>query len=635
MSKASCSDTKNMAHYETSVRASKKSPYKINVYDDLNRQDRENTLNRLRQQIRTAPSDTEHLLARAEDGMMVAGDFFRDNLLGSPLRNTSYEKIENGQHQRPKTSEISQVSQGSYTNSSLKSESTLLVQPLTLELMNNSVDHTFKQTYEKQINLTSGVLDRAMRAIKHRDLSVEESIVADELEVPGRKNGFSQETPSQFLKRYKNSPLHLGPILHGMRGQYRYEPNIHRGSALSRGADGRPVTRAHAGLHMPYGLVPEKSELDRPLASVDEPVSKSDKLYARQQSLIKKFGVDLWGKQYENERNRAKLAEKKQKQKSIRFKRNKHRNTIYGKQSVSPPKKAKGPSRASPSSLESTRPSLKRPLTTPIRHRESTFSNPSKSNLSQLSRYSASSSKFSPGPESVFNMDMAGLKLPKDKPRKKSKYERRVAKQRREAQKTNHIIEMQTLANRVKHLEIILFEEKEKKKALAHKHAMEKKKKIKKAMSKKRMKQKERLIQKKTFVEMAPFKRSATSATTAMAAALAAAASAERFDIAASRLEDTLGEFGMDDELATTCARAVDRAAKVAGQAINAASTAVAVAATLQNNPKTSHMFSYKGDGDFESNTDGEGNWTNDDTDNEFVHVRERMLKNAMVEKKE
>ena len=46
-------------------------------------------------------------------------------------------------------------------------------------------------------------------------------------------------------------------------------------------------------------------------------------------------------------------------------------------------------------------------------------------------------------------------------------------------------------------------------------------------------------------------------------------------------------------------------------------------------------MFSYKGDGDFESNTDGEGNWTNDDTDNEFVHVRERMLKNAMVEKKE
>merc|ERR1711871_1715313 len=120
---------------------------------------------------------------------------------------------------------------------------------------------------------------------------------------------------------------------------------------------------------------------------------------------------------------------------------------------------------------------------------------------------------------------------------------------------------------------------------------------------------------KKTFVEMAPFKRTATSATTAMAAALAAAASAERFDLAASRLEDTLGEFGMDDELATTCARAVDRAAKVAGKAINAASTAVAVAATLQNNPKTSKMFSYEGDADlsFEGQSEME---TNDETDN-------------------
>ena len=76
-----------------------------------------------------------------------------------------------------------------------------------------------------------------------------------------------------------------------------------------------------------------------------------------------------------------------------------------------------------------------------------------------------------------------------------------------------------------------------------------------------------------------------------MASALAAAASAERFDKAARRLEDSMGEYGMDDELATESARAVERAAKMAGQAIHSATTAIHIAAKLQNDPYVGQMF--------------------------------------------
>ena len=48
---------------------------------------------------------------------------------------------------------------------------------------------------------------------------------------------------------------------------------------------------------------------------------------------------------------------------------------------------------------------------------------------------------------------------------------------------------------------------------------------------------------------------------------------------------------GMDDELATESARAVERAAKMAGQAIHSATTAIHIAAKLQNDPDVGQMF--------------------------------------------
>ena len=47
----------------------------------------------------------------------------------------------------------------------------------------------------------------------------------------------------------------------------------------------------------------------------------------------------------------------------------------------------------------------------------------------------------------------------------------------------------------------------------------------------------------------------------------------------------------MDDELATESARAVERAAKMAGQAIHSATTAIHIAAKLQNDPDVGQMF--------------------------------------------
>ena len=145
------------------------------------------------------------------------------------------------------------------------------------------------------------------------------------------------------------------------------------------------------------------------------------------------------------------------------------------------------------------------------------------------------------------------------------------------------MIELQTLNNRVKQLEIVLLEERMARKKKNRTPSRKKKRKKKK--------KKKKNANSKDFVKLAPFKRSATSAVTAMASALAAAASAERFDKAARRLEDSMGEYGMDDELATESARAVERAAKMAGQAIHSATTAIHIAATLQNDPDVGQMF--------------------------------------------
>eukprot|EP00943_MAST-04B_sp_MAST-4B-sp1_P003482 g3482.t1 len=186
-----------------------------------------------------------------------------------------------------------------------------------------------------------------------------------------------------------------------------------------------------------------------------------------------------------------------------------------------------------------------------------------------------------PGPESVFNLNMAGIYIPTDPPRKLSSFEKRIKRQQLMQERTNHRIELQTLNNRVKQLEIILLEER-----MAHQRSRKTRSPIRKIKTKKKIRK-----SKNKFVKLAPFKRSATSAVTAMASALAAVASAERFDKAARRLEDSMGEYGMDDELATQSARAVKRAALMAGKAIHSATTAIHIAAKLQNDPDVGKMF--------------------------------------------
>ena len=119
-----------------------------------------------------------------------------------------------------------------------------------------------------------------------------------------------------------------------------------------------------------------------------------------------------------------------------------------------------------------------------------------------------------PGPESVFNLEMAGLHIPKDPPRKMTKFEKRIRQQKRMQERTNHMIELQTLSNRVKQLEIVLMEERMARRRKPPRPARRKKKKTKKKKGSRQ--------NKKDFVKLAPFKRSATSAVTAMASALAA-----------------------------------------------------------------------------------------------------------------
>ena len=106
-------------------------------------------------------------------------------------------------------------------------------------------------------------------------------------------------------------------------------------------------------------------------------------------------------------------------------------------------------------------------LLTPLRHTKSRGSlldpTNSISSGSKVRRPNTSGSlvfsKNEPGPESVFNLEMAGLHIPDDPPRKLTKFEKRVKKQQRMRERTNHMIELQTLNNRVKQLEIILLEE--------------------------------------------------------------------------------------------------------------------------------------------------------------------------------
>jgi hypothetical protein len=555
-----------MSKHNAAIRASRNSPYNIDQYHDLHGRERWTGL-------------------FSENA--VTDDFNRGNTIVGDI--------------------LVREQSGSLTDpskTSLASESTLSVPPIFIAAVrhrSNDSDGREQgsvENIEREIEKTNGVLDRAFFSIKKRGLSAGESIVAEQLESKEDVDrGVERWIKSNYRESMQNSPLHLKPVLHGMRKR--------RGNGVRR-----PRTRAKSGAKMPYGLVPPGVDIKRPTTTATEvKPNNNDRIYTTQSKLIQKFGVDLWGKYYQDAK-RAQKNKKRREKESRRKKFKSKRSKIYGehkhKSAAKSKRRPKCPSPAQPFMpvLDSRRPMTSQEIgiepsgfSNSTHHQRSSISSLSSATRSKVLRrartshgvISGGSSLSSRGPESVFNLKMAGLHLPNDARRKESDFEKRVRKKRDRQQKVNYKIELQTLQNRVKQLEIVLLEDKLKRESQSTRKKPKRKKKG-------NYKAKERLMKKKMFVELAPFKKSATSATTAMAAALAAAASAERFDMAASRLEDTLGELGMDDELATTCARAVDRAAKVAGKAINAASTAVSVAASLQNNPHTHEMFTYAGD---------------------------------------
>ncbi len=546
----------------------------------------------------------------------------------------------------------------SLSKTSLESTSTV-IQPLPIEILNSSEDS--RKQYEKQISQTDGVLERAYRAIRKRDLNALESKTAIDLEINGnevRKRSHFKPFKS-FEEKFHNSPLHhVQRDYWPMQSDYSMLSSdtnsntlnndnsistawlsLKRNSNTSSMLDfttaaniNRPRTRAQQiGQKLPYGTVV------RPYTTADtSPVQRrygkgrnkslrtsgtkteNDKLYTRQQKLIKKFSIDLWGDPRKKPNafgmdtfNGQKVLKRKIKA------RKKQRKQIYGKKSLLPTRNiptlnssnylknasiiSSHGSLADHSMLSSgggsglllTPPNKKQTLL-PNRLTKSRgsllgpmLSNDSLGNkTSKIKRRPNTSGsqiflKGEPGPESVFNLNMAGLHIPEDPPRKLSSFEKRIKRQKLMQERTNHRIELQTLNNRVKQLEIILLEER-----MAHQRSCKTRSPIRKKKKKKKIRK-----SKNEFVKLAPFKRSATSAVTAMASALAAAASAERFDKAARRLEDSMGEYGMDDELATESARAVERAALMAGKAIHSATTAIHIAAKLQNDPDVGKMF--------------------------------------------
>ena len=580
------------------------------------------------------------------DFAYVTSSFQKENLLQTNI----------GDKQDDRSNNDAVFPMSSMSKTSLESTSTI-IQPLPIELMSSSgLDEN--ERFAKQIGQTEGVLERAYRAIRKRDLNALESRTAVDLKINGQdlKKRNKRKDPSLFEEKFRGSPLrHVKREYWPMQSDYSGKStstNASHGeslsqtlslSSLSRHSKSsilnpsivsnleRPRTRAQkVGQRLPYGVV------DRPYTTAGVSgmrsrkkgsktasgnfgksqvrKSENDRLYIQQQKLIKKFGVDLWGDP------RKKPAAfgmdtydgRKILKKRIKVRRKK-REHIYGKKTLGRSKRKVATSSiisentnisshgslADYSAFSST-PSLKNdnasglairqahkrmsPGIRNTRSRGSLLSPISSFDVTNHRRPKTSGSVLlqgqDPGPESVFNLDMAGVHIPKDPPRKMTKFEKRIRQQKRMQERTNHMIELQTLSNRVKQLEIVLMEERM---ARRRKPPARKKKKIKKKKASSR--------KKKDFVKLAPFKRSATSAVTAMASALAAAASAERFDMAARRLEDSMGEYGMDDELATESARAVKRAATMAGKAINSATTAIHIAAKLQNDPDVGHMF--------------------------------------------
>ncbi len=590
-----------------------------------------------------------------DDDYYVTSSFQKDQLLNNNNNNNNATSDKTHNNIFPMSS---------LSKTSLESTSTI-IQPLPLEMVSshgNSEDESKK--YEKQISHTDGVLERAYRAIRKRDLNAFESKTAIDLEVNGNdiQKKRNYKPLSSFEEKFHNSPLRQAKRSYWpMQSDYstlssETTNNIHHTqsnsdnfsgmsmSSLSRHSKpssmldftsaanvNRPRTRARVGDKLPYGKVvrPYTTAGTSPIkrrsrrreggkSHFIQPKTDDDKLYYRQQKLIKKFSIDLWGDPrkkpnafgmdtFDGQKMlRRKMKARKKQRKNIYGKKklrslNKH-SMVNNSQNLSSHGSLADYSTMSSGSGGGSGLLITTPLSTNQRnqlpHRQTksrgSLVDPMNNSIisslnikNTLRRPNTSGSLMfpngEPGPESVFNLEMAGLHIPDDPPRKLTDFEKRIKRQRKIQERTNHMIELQTLNNRVKQLEIVLLEERMARKKKNRTPSRKKKRKKKK--------KKKKNANSKDFVKLAPFKRSATSAVTAMASALAAAASAERFDKAARRLEDSMGEYGMDDELATESARAVERAAKMAGQAIHSATTAIHIAAKLQNDPDVGQMF--------------------------------------------
>ena len=93
----------------------------------------------------------------------------------------------------------------SMSKTSLESTSTV-VQPLPIELMSSSgLDEN--EGFAKQIGQTEGVLERAYRAIRKRDLNALESRTAVDLKINGQdsKNEVSEKDLSLFEEKFRTA----------------------------------------------------------------------------------------------------------------------------------------------------------------------------------------------------------------------------------------------------------------------------------------------------------------------------------------------------------------------------------------------------------------------------------------------
>ena len=169
----------------------------------------------------------------------------------------------------------------SMSKTSLESTSTV-VQPLPIELMSSSgLDEN--EGFAKQIGQTEGVLERAYRAIRKRDLNALESRTAVDLKINGQesKRRSKRKDLSLFEEKFRGSPLrHVKREYWPMQSDYSGKStitNVSRGeilsqtlslSSLSRHSKSsildksivsnveRPRTRAQkVGQRLPYGVV--------------------------------------------------------------------------------------------------------------------------------------------------------------------------------------------------------------------------------------------------------------------------------------------------------------------------------------------------------------------------------------------